>query len=241
MMSLEVLRDRSVARALILFVIVTVGGGILALWQWRQTQIVQSHYHREVDTLKNYLRNVKKVPTVEEIRSLSRHWDYLRDQQKRLQEIMMKKESFSNVYEDVKRPLEFRERIAEACRKFNRKDVGFKSYSIDIPKEEELPTLKIELAFIEAILGLCSQNRIQNVGSISRLPKETLSESEQVSGYKYTIILDLQAKSDQLYRLLYDVADMSQLILVEGIRVEATEDHDLDLILKLTYVEVPLS
>lgn len=238
-MFVDVFQDRRVTRALILVVGSLAVGALLTMFQWNQKRVLHNAYQQKRGLLISYLRDAHKIPTPEEINTLKRHREYLKSQHERISQVLHNQEDFSQAFKEVVRPLEFRGLVAEKRARFERKDIGFSDYATKIPMEQHLVDLKRYLALIEAILELCAKNRIQTVKEISRLPKEELVEYRQTMLKQYPIMITLRTRSDQLYRLLYDISSMSQLVVADAIRIEARPNYELDIVLKLTYVEIP--
>lgn len=239
MMTLESLAHRKVKQAAIVVVAVMIAVVLMVVWQENQKRQYQKSYEQRMQILKSYLRDARRVPTPEEINALTRHYEYLKNQKDRIDQVFHSENSFAKAYSDVQRPLEFRELLSQTRTKFDRSDVGFSDFLESIPAAEQLPQLKRYLSLIENVMELANQNRIKSVDAIVRRPVETVEEYKTTMMVKYPILVTMTTRFEELYRLLYDLASQPSLMIVDAIRVIEKPNYDLDVTLKITYVEIP--
>jgi hypothetical protein len=233
--------NKQLKKPLIFVFLVFVIGLLVSVFFWNQKRLVSKGYEQRFGLLKTYLRESRAIPTREELKLYRNHKEYLAQQRQKIIQVLQKNKDFSKAYMSVVRPLEFREILAQKREKLERDQLGFSDFKRKIPSRGMLSDLKRYLSLSEAIIITAKKNRIGLVSDLKRLKKEGLEALGKSMFVKYPLLVRLETRSENLMRFLYDLAAMDQLVLVEAVRIVSKPNYQLDVVLKITYVEIVAS
>lgn len=230
--------DKKVMTPIVALLAVAVCGCLYMSFLWNQKRVLKKRNAHQISLLRAYLRESRHVPTQEEVVALSKHKSYLDSQFEQLQARLKHKEGFSKRYPEVERPLEFRELVSDLKMKLNRQQIGFEAYAQKIPHDKDLADLKKHLALVEDLVIVGQKNRIKEITDIVRFPLKKIRAHKQDMFTLYPVVISMKTRSEELFRFLYDVASLEGLVLIEGVQVKSKVNYDLEVDVKLSYVEM---